>query len=260
MNTTAAAFDNHIEQWIEEQAKPWGVLRYKQTQANLAKHLGLAPLRILDAGGGNGLDSIPLAQQGHFVEIVDYSTQMLSDAVHRAAQADVQDRIIVHQANVQDIGSLFPDSHFDVVLCHNVLQYVENISALLKNLSRLLKANGLISLISINRYSQSYHAAFLRGDLAEALAQVDGHQQRAHIFDTMMTNYSVQEISDMLDSSGCSIEQDYGLRCLFDYWGDNERKSDPAIFEQLERLEFALMDRYPYKLLARYYHVIARKR
>ena len=61
MPATPTAFDNHIEQWIEEQGKPWGSLRYKLTQANLAKHLSAGPLRILDAGGGNGLDSIPLA-------------------------------------------------------------------------------------------------------------------------------------------------------------------------------------------------------
>ena len=56
------------------------------------------------------------------------------------------------------------------------------------------------------------------------------------------------------------LEQEYGLHCLCDYWDDNERKSDPAIFEQLERLEFCLMDQYPYRLLARYYHVMARQR
>jgi S-adenosylmethionine-dependent methyltransferase len=117
-----------------------------------------------------------------------------------------------------------------------------------------------MSLISINRYSQSYHAAFLRGDLAEALSQLDARDMKAHIFDTVMTNYSVEEIGDMLNHIGCPIEQDYGLRCLCDYWGDNERKLDPAIFEQLERLEYALTDRYPYKLLARYYQIIACKR
>ena len=260
MTTSPDAFANHFEQWIKEQGMPWGVLRHKQTQANLAKHLGSGPLHILDAGGGNGLDSIPLAQQGHFVEIVDYSEQMLADAVRRAGQANLQDHVAVHQANVQEVGGLFPDSHFDVVLCHNVLQYVEDVPALLKSLSLPLKTGGLMSLISINRYSQPYHAAFLRSDLAEAFSQLDSRQTKALIFDTMMTNYSADEVCLMLENAGCQIEQDYGLRCLCDYWGDNDRKSDPAIFEQLERLEFALMDRYPYKLLARYYHVVARKR
>jgi S-adenosylmethionine-dependent methyltransferase len=259
MTTTSAAFDNHFEQWIKEQEMPWNVLRCKLTQANLARHLGTGPLRILDAGGGNGLDSFPLAQQGHFVEIIDYSEQMLADAVRRAEQAHLQDRVAVCQAGVQEVGDLFPDSHFDVVLCHNVLQYVEDVPALLKGLSRPLKAGGLLSLISINRYSQPYHAACLRGDLAEAFSQLDAHHMKTQIFDTVMTNYSVEEVSDMLDSSGYHIEQDYGLRCLCDYWGDNERKFDPAVFAQLEQLEYALTNRYPYKLLARYYQVIGRK-
>src|SRR5512143_1784484 len=135
MTTSPAVFDSHMEQWLKEQALPWSILRHRQTQANLARHLGTRPLRILDAGGGNGLDSMPLAQQGHFVEIVDYSEQMLSDAMRRAAQANLQDRIAVHQANVQDVGSLFSDARFDVVLCHNVLQYVEDVPALLKSLA-----------------------------------------------------------------------------------------------------------------------------
>ena len=185
---------------------------------------------------------------------------MLNDAVCRAAQANLQDHVAVHRANVQDVDGLFPESQFDVVLCHNVLQYIDDVPALLKSLSLPLKAARLMSLISINRYSIPYHAAFLRGDLAEAFSQLDGHQTKALTFDLEMTAYSVDEIRDMLDGAGCQVEQDYGLRCLCDYWGDNERKSNPAIFEQLERLEFALMDRYPYKLLARYFHVIARKR
>jgi S-adenosylmethionine-dependent methyltransferase len=184
---------------------------------------------------------------------------MLDDAAQRIKQANLQDRVTVHQANVQEVDRLFPASRFDVVLCHNVLQYIEDVPMLLNSLAQLLKAGGLLSLISINRYSQSYHAAFIRGDLAEALAQVDGRQQRAYIFDTVMTNYSVEEMSDLLNGAGFQVEQDYGLRCLYDYWGDNERKFDPIIAEQLEQLEFALMDRYPYKLLARYYHIIARK-
>ncbi len=260
MTTQANAFDSHIEQWIKEQEMPWSVIRRNLTQANLAKHLGPGPLCILDAGGGNGPDSIPFARQGHFVEIVDYSEQMLADAVRRAKQADLQDRLAVHQANVQDVGSLFPDAHFDVVLCHNVLQYIEDVPALLKSLLLPLKTGGLMSLISINRYSQPYHAAFLRSDLAEALSQLESRQTKAFTFDTLMTNYSADEVCLMLENAGCQVEKDYGLRCLCDYWGNNDRKFDPAIAEQLERLEFALMDRYPYKLLARFYQVIARKR
>ena len=59
---------------------------------------------------------------------------------------------------------------------------------------------------------------------------------------------------------GCAIEGDYGIRCMCDYWGDNERKSDPVTWNQIEQLEFALTARRPYKLLARNLQVIAVKR
>ena len=46
---------------------------------------------------------------------------------------------------------------------------------------------------------------------------------------------------------------------MFDYWGDNERKAEPNTLAQLEELEFALSAEYPYKLLARFFQVVARK-
>jgi S-adenosylmethionine-dependent methyltransferase len=79
MSTSATTFDGNIARWKQEMNFPWGKLKYKLVQANLARHLGQNQLRILDAGGGNGLDSIPLAAQGHIVDIVDYSQEMLAD-------------------------------------------------------------------------------------------------------------------------------------------------------------------------------------
>ena len=38
-----------------------------------------------------------------------------------------------------------------------------------------------------------------------------------------------------------------------------ERKAEPDTLAQLEELEFALSAAYPYKLLARFFHVIAQK-
>ena len=41
--------------------------------------------------------------------------------------------------------------------------------------------------------------------------------------------------------------------------GDNERKAEPEMLAHLEELELALSPEYPYKLLARYFQVIAKK-
>jgi 2-polyprenyl-3-methyl-5-hydroxy-6-metoxy-1,4-benzoquinol methylase len=257
--TASAQFDNKIALWKQQMELPWAKLKYKLIQSNLAKHLGQTQMRILDAGGGNGLDSIPLAAQGHFVEIIDYSQEMLADARQAVVQANAQERVGTHLADVSDLSKLFPNSQFDLILCHNVLQYVDDISELFRAFSDLLKPDGIISIVSINRFSIPYHAAFLEGNLSEAIRLLDSRISKAKIFDTDMISYSAGEISKLLHEVGIVTVKDYGIRCLCDYWGDNERKSDPKIFEQIERLEFALTELHPYKLLARYFQIIARK-
>lgn len=259
MSTTAIEFDSKIERWKQEMNLPWAKLKYKLGQANLAKHLGQNQMKILDVGGGNGLDSIQFAKQGHHVDIVDYSQEMLADVQRRVVQENMQDYIAVHLADVKNISNLFVDSHFDLMLCHNVLQYVDDVPALFRSLSKLLKPDGVISVISINRYSTPYHAAFLDGNLVEALAQIGARTSKTKIFDAVITNYSAEEIIELLKNVGITSEGDYGIRCICDYWGDNERKLDPVIFEQIENLEFALTNVHPYKLLARYFQVVARK-
>jgi S-adenosylmethionine-dependent methyltransferase len=184
---------------------------------------------------------------------------MLADAQCRAVQESVQERVTVHLVDVRNISDLFPPAQFDLIICHNVLQYINDVPSLIKKFANLLKPGGVVSIVSINRYSTPYHAAFLDNDLATALTQLDTHTSNAKIFDAVMTSYSADEMKELLENTGVISEGDYGIRCICDYWGDNERKLDPEIFAQIERLEFALTDLHPYKLLARYFQVIGRK-
>jgi len=260
MTPLPGIFDNSISQWVEEQQQPWARLKYKLIHANLSKHLPQkGSLRVLDASGGNGFDTAFLAEQGHIVDLVDYSQEMLEQAAQRAAKVGLGQQIHIHKADLAALPSLFRGVQFDVVLCHHVIQYVEDVRALLESLVALLKPGGILSLVTINPYSIPYHAAFLRRDLAEALALVGERTVRTYIFDAEMTTYSAEEICTLIVRLGCAVEGDYGIRCMCDYWGNNELRSDPMVFEQIERLEFALTDKFPYKLLARNLQVIARK-
>ena len=63
--------------------------------------------------------------------------------------------------------------------------------------------------------------------------------------------YTPEELSALLARNGYRVVAYYGIRCVCDYWGDITRKTDPATFAELQRLEFALTDRYPYNLLGR---------
>src|SRR5258706_1729071 len=139
MATSPVVFDQHIERWQQEQSLPWNELKYRLGMANLARHMRLGEQHILDAGGGNGYEAIRLAQQGHRVEIVDYSKEMLADGARRAAAAGVADRVGLHFGSVRDVPRLFPEVTFDLALCHNVIQYVEDVPSLLRELAAALK-------------------------------------------------------------------------------------------------------------------------
>jgi S-adenosylmethionine-dependent methyltransferase len=260
MTTSSLIFDNHISQWLQGQNAPWNRIRYTLVKTNLAKHgLSVGPWRILDAAGGTGTDSIAFALNGHHVDIVDYSNEMLNHARQAAVQAGVGANVSLYCSDIRQIPQLMSETRFDIVLCHNVLQYVADAEAVLQGLASVLKTGGLISVVAINRHSIPYSLAFTQGNLAEALDQVDSRFTKSLMFDTALLTYTADEIVGMLKNANCVVEADYGIRCMFDYWGDTERKSDPATFEQLERLELALTEKLPYKLLARQFQVVARK-
>ena len=258
MPTSSQAFDSHLETWNREMAMPWNRLRLKVEISNLLRYVGQSGLRILDVGGGNGYATIPFAQHGCQVLVADYSEAMVTDGQKLMSELGLDKRVSFVLTRLEDLPSVIHDQKFDVVLCHNVLQYVESIPVALRSILQPLKSQGIVSIICINRYSIAYHQAFFRGDLQAAKAAI-GATETNTIFGSTARALGVDEMVKLLEGQGCFIQADYGVRCMIDYWGDNERKTEPNTLAQLEELEFALSAEYPYKLLARFFQVIAQK-
>jgi S-adenosylmethionine-dependent methyltransferase len=256
MPTSHQAFDAHLETWKREMAMPWNRLRLKVELSNLLRHVGPSGLKILDAGGGNGYASIPFAREGCQVVVADYAPAMLTDGQELVSELGLDGRVSFLLTRLEELSRVLHDQDFDVVLCHNVLQYVENIPVVLRSILRPLKSRGIVSIVCLNRYSIPYHQAFLRGDLPAAQAAI-GTTETNTIFQTTARALAVDEMIKLLQDQGCVIQADYGVRCLIDYWGDNARKTEPHTLAQLEELELALSAAYPYKLLARFFQVIA---
>jgi S-adenosylmethionine-dependent methyltransferase len=58
---------------------------------------------------------------------------------------------------------------------------------------------------------------------------------------------------------GCILLGHFGLRCIVACLTNNESKTDPTYFAELEKLEYAMTDQYPYYLLARMFQIIVQK-
>ncbi|HET6261737.1 MAG TPA: methyltransferase domain-containing protein, partial [Chloroflexia bacterium] len=142
-------FDANASAFSDYQRSPWGRLLHDIAAANVQRHLDGQPLRVLDAGGGSGVDAILFAGAGHAVTIIEPSVELVGQARANAGAAGVNARMEFHQAKIADIPRLFPVAQFDLVLCHNVLQYVDDMAGALGAICQALLPGGLLSVVSV---------------------------------------------------------------------------------------------------------------
>ncbi len=255
------SFEAGLESWKAEQAKAWNRLGYELVEHNLKKHIPdeSRPLKVLDAGGGNGFDSLALARMNHQVDLVDISGEMLRDARANAALSGVSERLAIHQMDLFSIDRQFAAGSFDLVLCHNVMQFVDEARPMLSILAGMLKPGGILSLVTTNQYSLAYQAAFNDNDLDQAHALLDSPVQYNPVFDMKVYAYRAGDVIDWLRQDGLETEAHYGIRCLYNYWGTNELKESSSVYQKLRKLELELTERDPYKLTGRQFQLVARK-
>ncbi len=226
------------------QQRPLERLRYTVTEANLLRHFESGPQRVLDVAGGHGVEAVRLAALGHEVTVLDPAGAMLSTAIETADALDVADRLHVVQAGALDAPEVFAGHEFDVVLCHNLLQYVDEPGEVLQAVIAPLREDGLLSLLGPNADFDPLHAAVRALDPARAVR-------------ALAQEASVGDLVALLAELGVEEVVRYGVRCVSDLLPDLD--ADPAFLDELERLELALADRMPQLLTARYFHLVARR-
>ena len=122
-----------------------------------------------------------------------------------------------------------------------------------------MKPGGVLSLMSVNRYSEFYRQALRELDLEEARNSLDTGTFVTVVFGVPAHRYTAEDLIRLLLPAGSELLAQYGVRCVCDYIIDNEIKSDPEFYAQLEQLEIAVSDRFPYYLFGRFFQIIARK-
>ncbi len=259
MTADPSIFDSNLAAWKRDEGTPWGRLRRSIALRNLTRHLPPPGVDILDVGGGNARDSIPLAKMGHRITVVDWSARMLADARETARQEEIpRDSLTLKEADLGAIPDLFDAESHDVVLLHNVLSYVEDAGAAVEAATCSLKPSGILSLIQVNRYSEALNAAVRDGDLDAALSRLDTKTSTARQFGNFpVRRHAFEELSELLGARGFEVIAHYGILCVTGYIVDDEIKYDPGFFARLERLETAMAARHPYHLMAKFCHLIA---
>ncbi|WHP32981.1 tRNA uridine 5-oxyacetic acid(34) methyltransferase CmoM [Trabulsiella odontotermitis] len=218
----------------------------------LLESFGSKPLRVLDAGGGEGQTAIKMAQRGHHVTLCDISGEMISRATQVATEKGVSGNMHFEQCAVQDITQHL-ESPVDLILFHAVLEWVASPQEVLQALWSVLRPGGALSLMFYNANGLLMHN-MVAGNFDYVQAGMPKKKKR-----TLSPDYprEPQQVYDWLEETGWQITGKTGVRVFHDYLREKHQQRD--CFDRLLELETRYCRQEPYISLGRYIHVTAMK-
>jgi len=241
---------------------PEGRLRSDLGFANLEEFLPQSatgnPLRALDVGCGTGETGIRLARLGFQVTLVDFSRSMLDLARRAAEQAGVKEKVDLRSADARQIASLFPSASFDVIVCHNVLEFLDEPGDMLLAMSRALRDSpAILSVLVRNRAGEVFKAALLRGDLEAAEMNLNAEWGQESLYGGPVRLFTADDLQALLRGASldpCAVR---GVRALADYLP--QQISRRAEYARIFSLERKLCARPEYIAISRYVQCLARR-
>jgi len=228
----------------------WAVLRRELARLGTDRRLV-----VVDVGGGTGGFAVPLAQAGHEVTVVDASPDALAALTRRAAEAGVADRVRAVQGDGDALAGLIPADRADLVLCHSLLEVVDDPTTVVKALAATLRPGGMASVLVANRVAAVLSRA-VGGHLdvaAELLTDPDG---RSGPRDTLRRRFTAESAGDLLIAAGLVVEEISGVRVVADLVPGAVLEGQA---DALLAFELAASTRRPYRDLATQLHLLARK-
>ena len=228
-----------IQQYKQMLEQPWGKIQYEITFTQLVH---LKNKKILDFGSGLGLVSQFLSENNEVVAIEPEKEMLFAYPNH------TYEKILGSLEQVKK----FEAESFDIVLCHNVLEYIEenNRENYLSELKRVLKQDGKLSIIKHNQVGKIMQAVVFSNDVDQALELLKGNEFRSVSFNAG-TTYTIDKLLEM---SKMKLVKYQAIRTFYSLQ-TNEVKTQDKWIEKMTEIELAVCDLYPYKDISFLQHV-----
>jgi S-adenosylmethionine-dependent methyltransferase len=213
-------------------------------------------LRALDLGCGTGAIAVRLARLGIHVTLLDSSPAMLDIAQGAAQEAGVTDKVLLHHGDATQLANLFPARSFDVIVCHNILEYVSDPGAVLRGAARVLRdSSAILSVLARNQAGEVLKAAIQAGDLAAAGNSLTAEWGQESLFRGRVRLFTPDSLRAILTEASLAAIAERGVRVLADYLPP--RVSRSADYERIFELERKLGSRPEYAAVSRYIQCLA---
>jgi S-adenosylmethionine-dependent methyltransferase len=222
--------------------------------AALGSVLSETGLDVLDIGGGTGGFAVRVAGLGHRVTVVDPSPDALA-ALSRRAREDGVD-VTGQQGDLGSLLELVGPAGADVVLCHGVLEVVDDPAAALATIREVLRPRGRLSLLVAQRHA-AVIARAMAGHVAQALALLDDPMLSKATTGRTGAKFTAGEVTALLADAGFAVGSVHGIRVFADLVPGALLDLEPGTTAALLELEHAVSERPEFLPLATQLHVVA---
>ena len=232
-----------------------GSTRTAVVWSGLEPALGRGPRDVLDIGGGTGGLAVRIGALGHRVTVVDPSPDALAALDRRAREHDVA--VTGRQGDLSSLLDVVGPDSADVVLCHGVLEVVDDPAAALATLARVVRPGGVLSLLVAQRHA-AVIARAMAGHFQQALEMLEpadpvapsGRTGRRHSYD---------ELTALASGAGFVVDTVHAVRVFTDLVPGSLLALEPGATAALVELEQAVATRAEYLPLATQLHLLAHR-
>lgn len=223
---------------------------------------GSSTAEVVDIGGGTGGFAVRVAELGHRVTVVDPSPDALATLARRAEESGVADLVTARQGDLGTLADLVRAGSVDAVLCHGVLEIVEDPATALAAIADVLRPGGSLSLL-VNQRHAAVVARAMAGHFSQAHALLDASTQPTPGDSGSSRSgrrFTAEEVNAVLDAAGFDTVALHAVRVFVDLVPSSLADLEPGAAERLVALERAVANRPEYLPLGTQVHALARRR
>ena len=222
---------------------PWDLLLKKMVWAQIGP---VANKKILDFGSGEGITANYFAEQNEVVA-VEPSSNFLNNRMNCFPYLQIHGSIEALQA--------MEESSFDIILCHNVLEYVSEHTPILKEFERLLKPNGKLSVVKHNRNGRVMQMVVLLNDFSHATEVLNGSNGHTALYGDIQ----YYDENELTQQTNLTLESKKGIRTFWHLQQNQECHHDTQWQEKMLAMEDSVSQIKDFMNIAMFHHLTLTK-